>query len=196
MLADDSSVPKAAPLSLNRSVANSHGMTRNKTTMNMYQHQLQKQQQTLVQSRTMHSAGVTSMTSTTSSSSLSSFPIQSERMPKIKHWQDELMEFSTQLTRQAHFTLAKIASHFRSNGTKFDTNFRNHFLYIANNRWVRAILFKISKIWINQFVYKFPFLQNSRIVRFIFDWFAIRYEKRWLPNPTAKCQPIHPTSTD
>ena len=106
----------------NQNATNSH-----RSMMSSFQEQLhhqQYQQQTLEKTRTINSAAMTS----------SSFAIQSERRPIIKHWQDELMDFSTQLTRHAHLTLTRIENYFRANGMKFDTNFRNHFLYIANNR--------------------------------------------------------------
>lgn len=128
-------VPTATTLlsSNQRDKSSQRMMHDNKSVMmNLYQQQMQKKQQTLVKTRTMHATSMT--TSTTSSSSASSFPINSERLPKTNHWQDELMAFSTQITRDAQNTLMRIANHFRVNGMKFDTNFRNHFLYITNNR--------------------------------------------------------------
>lgn len=105
---------------------NSHGKMQ--MQLQHQHHHQHHQQQTLVKSRNMNSATMTS-TSTKSSSSTSS-----KRTLLMKHWQDELMDFSTQIARQAHFTLSRIANHFRVNGMKFDADFRNHFLYISNNR--------------------------------------------------------------
>lgn len=120
----------------NQMALNSQRAMRNRAVVNTFQ-----QQKTYVKSRTMSSAAMTSTSSTTTTSSSSSssaaaaFLVQSKRVGlPVKHWQDELMEFSTQITRQAHHTLSQIANYFRANGMKFDTNFRNHFLYISNNR--------------------------------------------------------------
>lgn len=52
----------------------------------------------------------------------------------IKSWLDELLDFSSKVTRQAQQSLNHIQMDFRRNGMKFDSDFRNHFLYIANNR--------------------------------------------------------------
>lgn len=96
------------------------------------------QQRTLVKARGRSSAAMTSSLSTISSATTTTSTTSlAHAMPpksQVKHWQEELMEFSTQITRQAHFTLARIANYFYTNGMKFDANFRNHFLYISNNR--------------------------------------------------------------
>lgn len=121
----------------NQMALNSQRAMRNRAVVNTFQHQQQHhQQKTYVKSRTMSSAAMTSTSSTTTTSAAATtLSIHSKREgPLVKHWQDELMEFSTQIARQAHFTLARIANYFRANGMKFDTNFRNHFLYISNNR--------------------------------------------------------------
>lgn len=119
----------------NQNGINSQRTVHNRSAVSMFQGQQQQyqQQQTFVKTRTKNSAAMTSSTTSTSmSTSLSAHPMQSK--PQVKHWQDELMDFSTQITRQAHFTLARIANYFRTNGMKFDANFRNHFLCISNNR--------------------------------------------------------------
>lgn len=124
----------------NRNGINSQRTVQNRSAVSVFQGQQMQhhQQQTLVKTRGKNSAAMTassstsSMTSTTTATSLSALPMQSK--PQVNHWQDELMDFSTQITRQAHFTLARIANYFRTNGMKFDANFRNHFLYISNNR--------------------------------------------------------------
>lgn len=119
----------------NQNAVNSHGTMKNRSAMSMFQEQLQHQQheqQTIVKTHTMSSAAMTS--TSTSASTSSSHSMQSKRALLMKHWQDELIDFSTQITRQAHFTLSRIANHFRVNGMKFDADFRNHFAYISNNR--------------------------------------------------------------
>lgn len=112
----------------NQKAVNSCGRRLKKVIVGDPPQQPQQQQQQKIPIGTMHSA----QAAVTPSSA--PFPTASERAPTMKYWQDELMEFSVHVTRQVHFTLDRIAYHFRSVGTKFDTNFRNHFLYIANNR--------------------------------------------------------------
>lgn len=102
--------------------------------LSQHQHHHEHQQRTLVKTRSKNSDAMTSTTTTSTSSSSSSIPMQSKRIPLMKHWQDELLEFSTQITWQAQSTLSRIAIYFRANGMKFDTDFRNHFSYISNNR--------------------------------------------------------------
>lgn len=51
-----------------------------------------------------------------------------------RDWSDEMLSFSATLSRQSQFTLHRIKNHFKQTGTKFDADFRNHFLYVANNR--------------------------------------------------------------
>lgn len=53
-----------------------------------------------------------------------------------KGWLEEMIEFSSTIARQTQTTLERIKTDFRHSGMKFDTNFRDHFLYIANNRYV------------------------------------------------------------
>lgn len=135
---------RSQTLSVNQNVeSDAQGRIRNTMMTSMFQKQFNQQQQTIVRAHNTHSTAATSktMTSSTVTSSLSSskpvIPVRSEliKLPTtMLHWQDELMEFSNQLTRQSHVTLSRIANHFRANGMKFDADFRNHFLYIANNR--------------------------------------------------------------
>lgn len=129
-------------------VANHNGINSPRTVQNrsttsmLHGQQLQQhhhQQQTLVKTSAKNltamaaSSSSSTMTSTsTKTTSSAEHPIQSK--PHVNHWQDELMNFSTQITRQAHFTLGRIANYFRANGMKFDADLRNHFLYISNNR--------------------------------------------------------------
>lgn len=54
--------------------------------------------------------------------------------PESKTWKNELMEFSTRISQQANASLDRINEDFIKTGQKFDAEFRNHFLYIANNR--------------------------------------------------------------
>lgn len=56
------------------------------------------------------------------------------RYAEPKNWVDELSEFSSDITQQTHITLDRIKMVFHKNGMKFDADFRNHFLYTANNR--------------------------------------------------------------
>lgn len=49
-------------------------------------------------------------------------------------WTDELLDYSSNIARQTQDSLGRIKNHFLKNGMKFDTDFRNHFLYIVNNR--------------------------------------------------------------
>lgn len=51
-----------------------------------------------------------------------------------KTWTDELLSFSTSIARQANACLERIKNNFSSSDLQFDANFRNHFLYMANNR--------------------------------------------------------------
>lgn len=53
---------------------------------------------------------------------------------EAKTWKNELIEFSTSISQQANAFLDRIKEDFMKNGQTFDTAFRNHFLYIANNR--------------------------------------------------------------
>lgn len=49
-------------------------------------------------------------------------------------WIDELLDFSSIVSRQTQSCLNRIKCDFKRSGMKFDADFRNHFLYIANNR--------------------------------------------------------------
>lgn len=60
-------------------------------------------------------------------------PISSSQ-PEAKTWKNELIEFSTSISQQANAFLDRIKEDFMKNGQTFDAAFRNHFLYIANNR--------------------------------------------------------------
>lgn len=51
-----------------------------------------------------------------------------------KSWIDELLDFSSILSRQTQSCLNRIKCNFKRTGMQFDDDFRNHFLYIANNR--------------------------------------------------------------
>ncbi|XP_055301705.1 uncharacterized protein LOC129568157 [Sitodiplosis mosellana] len=51
-----------------------------------------------------------------------------------KGWLDELFEYSSNIARQTQTTLGRIKNDFMKSGLKFDANFRNHFLYLSNNR--------------------------------------------------------------
>lgn len=51
-----------------------------------------------------------------------------------KSWIDELLEYSSNIALQTQVSLGRIKNDFLKNGLKFDADFRNHFLYIANNR--------------------------------------------------------------
>lgn len=170
--------------SSNQQDANLHGRMHNRSVF-VHHQQLQKQQQTLLKTRTIQAA---SMTTSTTSATSASFPIQqSERAQKLKHWQDELLDFSTQITRHAHFTLDRITNYFRMSGMKFDANFRNHFLYTANNRWVDEFWFFVPSPVTNWdlldfFLFSF---QTCWSIWFVFDRFASEFKKQWLWNSTA-----------
>lgn len=144
-------VPSSSSSSTSQNAINSHAtMCYDKSMMSINQkkhhhHQQQQQlkeqqqqqlkeqqQQTLVK---INKTNMAPMSSSSSSAAAASFLVQSNnRMPSMKYWQDELIDFSAHITRQAHFTLGRIAIHFSGTGMKFDANFRNHFLYIAHNR--------------------------------------------------------------
>lgn len=53
-----------------------------------------------------------------------------------KDWLEEINDFTSNLSRQAQATLGRIKIDFLRSGKKFDTDFRDHFLFIANNRYV------------------------------------------------------------
>lgn len=53
---------------------------------------------------------------------------------QLKSWTEELLEFSSNIARQAHVTLDHIKNDFKKKNLKFDSDLRNHFLYTANNR--------------------------------------------------------------
>lgn len=56
------------------------------------------------------------------------------RVEGAKGWLEEMIDFSATLARQTQSTLGHIKSDFLQSGMKFDADFRDHFLYIANNR--------------------------------------------------------------
>lgn len=52
----------------------------------------------------------------------------------VKDWLEEIIDFTSMLTRRMQYTLGRIKIDFMRTGMKFDADFRDHFLYIANNR--------------------------------------------------------------
>lgn len=62
------------------------------------------------------------------------YAITSTNKTTQKNWMEEVLDFSSNLSRQAQITLGRIMTDFKKNGIKFDSDFRDHFLYIANNR--------------------------------------------------------------
>lgn len=62
------------------------------------------------------------------------FPVGRVEQTNSKDWLEETIEFSSMLARQTQATLGRIKTDFLQSGMKFDADFRDHFLYIANNR--------------------------------------------------------------
>lgn len=60
-------------------------------------------------------------------------PEQSKPLPG-KHWTEEFMNFSTHVVRLANITLNRVKEDFVQSGMQFDSEVRNHFLYVANSR--------------------------------------------------------------
>lgn len=53
---------------------------------------------------------------------------------RTKAWMDDMLEFTSNLARQIQDVLELIKSDFVKKNMKFNTDFRNHFLYCINNR--------------------------------------------------------------
>lgn len=69
-----------------------------------------------------------------SSSSQNGQAIARSNGSAARDWINEMLDFSSILSRQTQATLKRITNHFKQNGSKFNADFRNHFLYVANNR--------------------------------------------------------------
>lgn len=54
--------------------------------------------------------------------------------PCAKHWMEEIVDFSKIVAQQTQIVLNRIKIDFLRSGMKFDSDFRDHFLLIANNR--------------------------------------------------------------
>lgn len=61
-------------------------------------------------------------------------PMVQMKVTNGKHWMEEIVDFSNIIARQTQIVLNRIKIDFMRSGMKFNSDFRNHFLYIANNR--------------------------------------------------------------
>lgn len=78
-------------------------------------------------------------------------------VPLAKDWLEEVIDFTSNLSRQMQATLGRIKVDFLRRGMQFDADFRDHFLFIVNNRWVfmRSAIFMFHSLVNVTFFMKF-----------------------------------------
>lgn len=63
-----------------------------------------------------------------------SFALSRVGATNAKDWLDEIFDFTSILSRRMQYTLGRIKLDFMKKDLKFDADFRDHFLFIVNNR--------------------------------------------------------------